>query len=342
MKVSTTCWLLLPLLLFSALLRTSDGSDAVSAGGFVDTDECHAALFEADADGNRRIVGDEYVTVIQLLAPPGFIDDAESFDDLPRILKQSFNLLSCLCSIGSTDEDCCIGDNAHISNEGTGPGETPTMDQEVYLFSVCLTTERAIQETIGTTAPTPAPSTAPTMTPEPSLVPTSAPVTPVPTVAPVTPAPITPAPITAAPITPAPITPAPITSAPITSAPITPAPITPAPITSAPITSAPITSAPITSAPVAGPTDSPTTAAPVDVTIAPVSAAFPLEATYDVAFRQGVQGSFKADLGASMDVLAPQVIAETFPDLRLRRRLTVNMGPPTLVTGILDAGGYLL
>ena len=48
-----------------ALLASSRvlGSDVINVGPFVDTDQCYSALHTADANGDGRIDGDEYVTV---------------------------------------------------------------------------------------------------------------------------------------------------------------------------------------------------------------------------------------------------------------------------------------
>lgn len=279
------------------MLGPSRGQDV---GDFVDTDPCYAALFDADTPPpDRKLEGDEYVKVIQALGPPGFLEEAETFEDLPRIIRGAFNLLACLCSVGPDDGDCCTGGNAHISNEGTGPGETPTPEQEVYLFSVCLTTTRAIEQTLGTVAPTPSPSGVPTV--EASEDPTSAPVTE-----------------------------APVTSAPVSDAPVSDAPVTPAPNTDAPVSDAPVvpTDAPVTEAPSA-----PTTPAPV--TSAPSNLDFPVEAPYQVAFRDGEPGNYVNDLVGAMDILAGEVVAATWPDTRLRRRLSVAFRPPTSLNGVI-------
>ena len=61
---------------------------------------------------------------------------------------------------------------------------------------------------------------------------------------------------------------------------------------------------------------------------------------YEVAFRDGESASFGKDLNGAMDLLAPQVAAETFPDSRLRRRLTVTTKLPTSVTGNIDSREY--
>lgn len=70
---------------------------------------------------------------------------------------------------------------------------------------------------------------------------------------------------------------------------------------------------------------------------------------YQVAYRNGVQTGAPNDLEQAMDILAPQVAAETFPDPRRRlmfsRRLTVGVQSTQLTGGFpvgskyFDAGG---
>jgi hypothetical protein len=123
----------------------------------------------------------------------------------------------------------------------------------------------------GAQGPAPAVLVEPTFAPiEPTPAPVGAPVTASPTtVAPVTSAPITLAPITAAPVTPAPTTQAPVTAAPVV--PTTPQPITPSPIfgpVGFPTTDAPLAPTAPTAPPVTG---TPTTAAPVLITVTPTT-----------------------------------------------------------------------
>ncbi|KAI2491936.1 hypothetical protein MHU86_22614 [Fragilaria crotonensis] len=225
-----------------------------------DLDKCYAALYDADANGDRKIDGTEYVTVVQALGPDGFAENATSIEDLSRTLRLSFNLLACLCTINQTDQQCCIGDNAHINNEGTGPEETPDPDQEVYLRSVCLTTINAIDRTIGTSSPT-------TVAPSSPALPTSVPSKSPTSLSPTTPAPSTSTPVSLSPTTAQPITLSPTTVQPITSPPTTVQPITSPPTTVPPVTSSPTTVPPVTSSPTRVPpvTSSPTTTKPTTV-----------------------------------------------------------------------------
>mmetsp|Transcript_11925 Transcript_11925/g.17500 ORF Transcript_11925/g.17500 Transcript_11925/m.17500 type:complete len:1152 (+) Transcript_11925:262-3717(+) len=358
----TKCWLFFSLVVIFL---------AQKSAGLLDTDTCKGALVEADADNDNRITGDEYVTMVQLMGPDGFLSEAESFEDLPLKLKVAFNLLACQCE----GVDCCLGNNAHISNEGI---DDPTPEQSIYFFTVCLTTGRTINNVLGTGAPTTSPfpsispsmkpSLAPTSTPSvnpshspsfspsdspsdspsltpsielsdlptssPSIEPSSSPSiklsdvpSPLPSITPSddpsstpsiklsdvpssTPSasPVTPVPTTAP--TEAPVTPAP-TGAP-TLAPVTPSPVTPAPMAPTP------SPAPVTPAPTAAPTPVPTTTEET------------ASITYDVGLRKGYDDEeVKSQLTDSMDVLANDVVAETFENRRLRRKLAVSIGNTT-------------
>ena len=116
-----------------------------------------------------------------------------------------------------------------------------------------------------------------------------------------------------------------VTPAPISFAPVTPRPVTPQPVTPQPITLAP-TPAPVTQVPSAEPS----------------SASIRLEAQYEVALRNGDQGTLAEDLIASMDILVDQVLAETFPEQPVRRRLLiVSMIFPTNLASVLNSSKLL-
>jgi hypothetical protein len=78
------------------------------------------------------------------------------------------------------------------------------------------------------------------------------------------------------------------------------------------------------------------------VTEAPTGGLYPVTVEYEVAYRNGVQTGAPDDLENAMDILAPQVAAETFPDPRRRilvyaRRLSVGV-ESTQLTGGLPVG----
>ena len=78
------------------------------------------------------------------------------------------------------------------------------------------------------------------------------------------------------------------------------------------------------------------------MTQAPSGGLYPVTVEYQVAYRNGVQTGASDDLDQAMDILAPQVAAETFPDPRRRlmygRRLTVGV-QSTQLTGSLPVSG---
>lgn len=122
------------------------------------------------------------------------------------------------------------------------------------------------------------------------------------------------------------------------------APVTAAPSTT--VTTASVTAAPsvqATAVPVGGapsvPTTAPITAAPTTAAptvVVPSNLDFQVEAAYSVGFRGGDGGEYLEDLAAAMDVLAPEVVAITWPDTGLRRRLTVNVRTPTSAAGFAE------
>ena len=149
----------------------------------MDVEKCYAALQTADNNPrDERVVADEYVTFVQEMAPPGgFFDDAEVFQDLPLRLQTNFILLACLCEGAGEGENCCVGDQAHISTSGSAPGEIPTPEEQSYLYRVCFLTDVAITETLSSEAPSVEPSASPTLSPvdpsdAPTMTPTLAPV----------------------------------------------------------------------------------------------------------------------------------------------------------------------
>lgn len=279
--------------------------EVVDVTGFIDTDECYAALIDADEDGDRKVNSTEYVTVVKDLGPPGFLEGVETFGELPFRIKATFNALACLCNRAGGASDCCVGDNAHISNEGAASNETPTPEQSAYLFTVCLATIRSIEAVVDTVSPTFAPSDMPTGL-EPTAFPSGAPteLVPVPSSFP------SETPSTLAPSS----TPTTVPSGAPSALPSTPGD-TPAP----------------TSTP--SPTLSPRIPIIVlYVILVPNGNNVPLT-------PQEI-----ADLEAALDILAPQVADETFNTkrrLRNRRRLEVLVELPTSVIGTFQTGMLL-
>jgi hypothetical protein len=108
-----------------------------------------------------------------------------------------------------------------------------------------------------------------------------------------------------------------------------PTPVTRSPITDRPTTQKPVTLTPSTSKPT---TDGPSSS--------PSSARFPVGIRYEISFRNGDTKSGIEDLVAAFNLLAPQVVAETFPTVRHRRRLTVTIELPTRVIEVVNTSKF--
>lgn len=279
--------------------------DVVGVGSFLDQQECYDALTDADVNMDRRVTADEYVTVVQLMDPSGFLENVTSFAELPFRLKTTFNALACLCTRSGGSEDCCVGDNAHISNEGAGPGETPTAEQSAYLFTVCVATVRSINSVLE---PTAAPTTEPSAMPS-SLVPTIEP--------------------SAAPTALVGVPSASPSATPTTSPTTTPPTVMPVPPTAEP------------SAAPSNPGDTP---APTTTPSPTVSPDIPIPVAYAIQVPNGdnvpITKEEIDDLEAAMDILAPAVADEVFNNNRRlrRRRLDVMVELPTTIVGKFGIG----
>ena len=151
--------------------------------------QCRSSLFRSDADGDGRIDRDEYAAFANALSGGYFTASACTtnknsgrikrcaFDLLPLALQSNFINLACLCErFQDGADDCCVGDNAHISAAGAGPDEEPTQREALYLLTVCRETHTAVEE-VRTEAPTESPTEAPTERPteSPTKAPTSKP-----------------------------------------------------------------------------------------------------------------------------------------------------------------------
>ena len=319
-------------------------------GAFVDTQECYDALIQADVNNDRRVTADEYVTVLQILGPPGFLENVTDFAELPYRIKTTFNALACLCTRQGETNDCCLGDNAHISTNGAAPGETPTPEQSAYLSTVCVATIRSITAVLE---PTSEPSSAPSIRPssivptvEPSVVPTelvpmpsSSPTSNPPTIMSVRPT-ATPS---AAPSNtgdlPAPtVMPTEFVSIPSEI----PASAMPS---SSPTSSPPTTmSVPPTAKPSAAPSNPGNTSAPTTTPSPTQSSPIPIPVAYVIQVPNGENVPLtEQDIGnleAAMDILAPLVADEVFNSNRRlrRRRLEVTVQLPTSIVGTIETG----
>lgn len=115
------------------------------------SDPCLQALYDADSNGDRRVDQDEFVIFVQLLQPQ--LPASTDFETLPLSLQSTFNTLACNCRETDAD-DCCIGENAHLPNKGTGPGEVPTEAQQNRLSRICYFMEDTLDR-FPTEAPVP-------------------------------------------------------------------------------------------------------------------------------------------------------------------------------------------
>ena len=152
-------------------------------------DFCYEALSLADANDDFQVDRDEFVTFAQIMGPPGFLTNTDTYQDLPLILQSNFIILTCLCLQmpsfdGGTEIDPqCCNTNPHLDVNGTYPGQIPTYQQEQYLYQVCFLTETSIERLLISQTPSavptdpPTPSRSPTKspTPEPTQEPTRMP-----------------------------------------------------------------------------------------------------------------------------------------------------------------------
>jgi len=318
---------------------------AISVGGFVDTQQCNEDLIESDSNDDGEISPDEYVGFVQKLGPPGFLEGAKDYGDLPLPFQATFVYLACLCE---TDM-CCEGSNAHITLEGLYPDDVPSSEETAYLFTVCLLTDNTITRVLSSMSPTVSPTFLPTVD---SSAPSVSPSTLEPTLSiePTT----TPLPVTDAPT----ITMEPTTLAPSTSQEPSPAAPTVAPSFSpSDIPSLRPTKEP-TDMPSSSPTLAPTTPASSSsptATPAPTVSAEPsavptptpvtrVGAFYSIVVANGnnspdsvPESGYKDDLISAMDKVATDVLAATDLSVRLRvRKLRASVRIPTLIDEIRD------
>jgi hypothetical protein len=152
----------------------------------IDTQLCFNSLITADANNDRKLDKTEYITFLETYGLPDI--QVDKYEDLPLVLKSTFILLSCICgSNGSSGSSCCIGPEAYIPTDGAADFETPTPDQETYLYRLCHLTDNAVDQATPTEGPvttnTPSlfPSGQPSVSPsdlpsfEPTIVPSASP-----------------------------------------------------------------------------------------------------------------------------------------------------------------------
>jgi hypothetical protein len=130
---------------------------------------CYDALYLADQNQDNKVDADEFVAFAQIMGPPGFLPNSNTYRQLPLILQSNFIILACLCLQipnfgGGTgiDRQCCAID-PHIDISGTQPGQIPTSKQSQYLYQVCFLTETSIDRLLLSATPTLKPSEPPTI-----------------------------------------------------------------------------------------------------------------------------------------------------------------------------------
>jgi hypothetical protein len=75
---------------------------------------CHAQLANADKNSDARLDKDEYVNVVKRLSKGSF-GKVSSFENLPLVLQETFDELSCSqCAHGHLDSSCCDEEFATI------------------------------------------------------------------------------------------------------------------------------------------------------------------------------------------------------------------------------------
>jgi len=298
----------------------------------VDPQECYNALYSSDSNGDGKVNSTEYITVNQILGPDGFVANVTSFQDLPLVIQGTFIVLACQCtSFPNATTDCCMGDNANLNIDGTAPGQTPTEEQMKYLDKVCLRTVLAIQASLGTEAPTFSPSMSPTRIE--NVFPTTSPSTsPLASSVPSQVASAAPSKVaSAAPSKVASGAPSEVASAAPTEVASAAPSTTPTEIpTSMPQTLPPVSSAPsmkessvptgvVTAVPSSTPTDKPSTMAPTSPLVPTAKPSSIVDVAVEVSYKIGIENgenvippNYVTNLEQAMDILAPQVVDETF------------------------------
>lgn len=145
-----------------AILLTPQYTAAQNVGA-VDTTLCFSSLMAADTNNDRQLNRTEYVTFLKIYGLPGI--EAETYQDLPLVLRSTFTFLSCSCGLNGGGASCCIGPDAYIPTDGAADFEIPTPDQATYLYNLCKVTDDAVDQATPTAAPvmTPEPTQSPTM-----------------------------------------------------------------------------------------------------------------------------------------------------------------------------------
>ncbi|KAG7372448.1 hypothetical protein IV203_018591 [Nitzschia inconspicua] len=165
---------------YNDVYDSSSNDDAILTARFLQNDIafCYDALYLADANKDARVDSNEFVTFVQIMGPPGFLPDVDTFNELPLIMQSNFIILACLClQLPGSSPQCCTN-SPHIDITGTQPGQVPTPQQVQYLYQVCFLTETSIDRVIASQTPTLSPQTDPPQTDPPTDPPAPPPTTP--------------------------------------------------------------------------------------------------------------------------------------------------------------------
>ena len=140
-------------LLFLYSSPTTVDADHISIGSITSTDTCYSALRSNQRPDENVIDKEAYVNFINDVSGNGGfkafqynkdLDEwgyfpVSEFEQLPANLRGEFYTHAC----GGPSIIC---ENAFLYTDGTGEGEIPDPQQEVYLYHVCIGVEQAIED----------------------------------------------------------------------------------------------------------------------------------------------------------------------------------------------------
>ncbi len=112
---------------------------------------CHAELIKADKNGNARLDGTEFVDAVHQLSE-GAIGKASSLEDLPYVLRNTFDKLSCQCD--QVKQDVCCGEDSKAIDF------IRLKDRIPYDADICGEIKNSIRQALQARAPSSAPKSA--------------------------------------------------------------------------------------------------------------------------------------------------------------------------------------
>jgi len=122
----------------------------------MDIEECVEGMVLSDEDTDLATDKSEYVDLVLFMGPKNFLTGVEEFEDLPLLLQSNFLTLACRCKDFGGDEDCCVGDNAHLDITGTSPDATA--EEESRVVEACLLTAQTLSRYTAAPTESPGPS----------------------------------------------------------------------------------------------------------------------------------------------------------------------------------------